>query len=273
MVVLPPHTLQWPQFIVPLKVKSFVWVPLAYHSFTPKTNLFSHSQAHPFSAYFAWIIMCTHHTLMIKQLVLFGRVFQLNASTKARLAGLADEKSLGEKSCKVTDQRGPPPLVRLFSTNEWGMDFSPNECEIDFSKVQKIIFSLSRVGRMDFSRSARSTDGTWRLFLPSLCRPSSTRARPPLPSGWEPSDTSDSILNDDDSPYSFSSRFRLACRGRDSSTAYLPVTVFIQDINDNPPIFQSSGLSTLFNTFQSSYSSVLDAIIIVLLVRQFLFWT
>ena len=148
------------------------------------------------------------------------------------------------------------------------MDFSPNECEIDFSKVQMIIFSLSRVGRMDFSRSARSTDGTWRLFLPSLCRPSSTRARPPLPSG---SDTSDSIINDDDDSYSFSSRFRLACRGRDSSTAYLPVTVFIQDINDNPPIFQSSGLSTLFNTFQSSYSSVLDASIIVLLVRQFLF--
>ena len=34
--------------------------------------------------------------------------FQLNASAKARLASPADEKSLGEKSCKVTDQRGPP---------------------------------------------------------------------------------------------------------------------------------------------------------------------
>ena len=38
--------------------------------------------------------------------------FQLNASAKARLASPADEKSLGEKSCKVTDQRGPP-LVRV----------------------------------------------------------------------------------------------------------------------------------------------------------------
>ena len=36
-------------------------------------------------------------------------------------------------------------------------------------------------------------------------------------------------------------RFRLACRGRDSTTAYLPVTAFIQDINDNPPVFQSPG--------------------------------
>lgn len=36
-------------------------------------------------------------------------------------------------------------------------------------------------------------------------------------------------------------RFRLACHGRDSSTSYLPVTVFIQDINDNPPVFQSQG--------------------------------
>ena len=47
--------------------------------------------------------------------------FQLNASAKTRLAGPADEKSLGEKSCKVTDQRGtqwPPPLVRVFPTNE-----------------------------------------------------------------------------------------------------------------------------------------------------------
>ena len=36
-------------------------------------------------------------------------------------------------------------------------------------------------------------------------------------------------------------RFRLACHGRDSSASYLPVTVFIQDINDNPPVFQSQG--------------------------------
>ena len=36
-------------------------------------------------------------------------------------------------------------------------------------------------------------------------------------------------------------RFRLACHGRDSSTSYLPVTVFVQDINDNPPVFQSQG--------------------------------
>ena len=34
--------------------------------------------------------------------------FQLNASAKARLASPADEKSVGENSCKVTDQRGPP---------------------------------------------------------------------------------------------------------------------------------------------------------------------
>ena len=52
--------------------------------------------------------MCTYHTLMVKQLVLFGRLFQLNASAKARLASPADEKSVGENSCKVTDQRGPP---------------------------------------------------------------------------------------------------------------------------------------------------------------------
>ena len=36
-------------------------------------------------------------------------------------------------------------------------------------------------------------------------------------------------------------RFRLACHGRDSTTSYLPVTVFVQDINDNPPVFQSQG--------------------------------
>ena len=40
----------------------------------------------------------------------------------------------------------------------------------------------------------------------------------------------------------FVCRFRLACHGRDSTTSYLPVTVFIQDINDNPPVFQSQGL-------------------------------
>ena len=34
----------------------------------------------------------------------------------------------------------------------------------------------------------------------------------------------------------------MACHGRDSSTSYLPVTVFVQDINDNPPVFQSQGL-------------------------------
>ena len=42
--------------------------------------------------------------------------------------------------------------------------------------------------------------------------------------------------------YLFVCRFRLACHGRDSTTSYLPVTVFIQDINDNPPVFQSQGL-------------------------------
>ena len=122
------------------------------------------------------------------------------------------------------------------------MVFPPNECEIDFSKVQMIssslIYSLSRVGRMDFSHFARLTDETWRLFSPSPCRPWSTRARPRPPSGGRPHPPLPP------SCLSFS-RFRLACRGRDSSTAYLPVTVFIQDINDNPPIFQNPGSPTL----------------------------
>ena len=71
-------------------------------------------------------IFCMGHCLHISQIndQTIGSVwtaFQLNASTGARLAGSADEKSLGEKSCKVTDQRGtqwPPPLVRVFPTNE-----------------------------------------------------------------------------------------------------------------------------------------------------------
>ena len=49
-------------------------------------------------------------------------------------------------------------------------------------------------------------------------------------------------------------RFRLACHGRDSTTSYLPVTVFIQDINDNPPVFQSQGL---YNCTAASLSSAL----------------
>ena len=36
-------------------------------------------------------------------------------------------------------------------------------------------------------------------------------------------------------------RFRLACRGRNDETTYLPVTVYVQDINDNAPVFQSEG--------------------------------
>ncbi len=40
-------------------------------------------------------------------------------------------------------------------------------------------------------------------------------------------------------------RFRLACRGRNDETTYLPVTVYIQDINDNAPVFQSEGRVTL----------------------------
>ena len=59
-------------------------------------------------------IFCMGHCLHISQIndQTIGSVwtaFQLNASTGARLAGSADEKSLGEKSCKVTDQRGPHP--------------------------------------------------------------------------------------------------------------------------------------------------------------------
>ena len=32
-------------------------------------------------------------------------------------------------------------------------------------------------------------------------------------------------------------QFRLACRGRDGETDYLPVTVYITDVNDNRPEF------------------------------------
>ena len=194
LFVLPFHRL-WPQFIARLTVKSFACLPFAYHSFTPKNNLFSKRQLLPSSTSIQ-CIFCMDDYVHISHIdgQTIGSVwttFQLNASAKARLVSPADEKSVaGENSCKVTDQRGPlgPHPWSAFSpqmNEEWS--FSTNECEIDFSKVQTIslslIYSLSRVGRMDFSRSARSTDGTWRLFLPSPCRPWSTRARPRRPSG------------------------------------------------------------------------------------------
>ena len=40
--------------------------------------------------------------------------------------------------------------------------------------------------------------------------------------------------------YSFC-RFRLACRGRDQETSYLPVAVYVEDINDHKPEFQAEG--------------------------------
>ena len=132
-----------------------------------------------------------------------------------------------------------------------------------FSKAQRIFLSLisflCRVGRMDSSRSARSTDATSRLFSPSRCRPWSTRARPRPPSGWWPSSSSSWSSSPSSLSWLCLSRFRLACRGRDSSTAYLPVTVFIQDINDNPPIFQNPGSSTLsYNYYTNIFILILS---------------
>ena len=179
--------------------------------------------------------------------------FQLNASAKARLVSPADEKSVaGENSCKVTDQRGPP------GPHPWSA-FSPQMIE-EWSFFQMNVKLISpKYKRFPSPSSILSpeSDG-WIFHVPRdrptgrggcSCQVLADPGRPELAHDGHQVDQANPPLLPSCSSLS---RFRLACRGRDSSTAYLPVTVFIQDINDNPPIFQSKGfISTFMNTVHS----------------------
>ena len=199
--------------------------------------------------------------------------FQLNASAKARLASPADEKSVGENSCKVTDQRGPP------GPHPWSA-FSPqmNE-EWSFLLQMNVKLISPKYKRFPSPSSILSpeSDG-WIFHVPRdrptgrggcSCQVLADPGRPELAHDGHQVDQANPPLPASCSSHS---RFRLACRGRDSSTAYLPVTVFIQDINDNPPIFQSKGFkSRSMNTFQGSCLSIHATSIVDLLLKLFLF--
>ena len=217
--------------------------------------------------------MCTYHTLMVKQLVLFGRLFNWTPRLRhAWRVPLMKSQSVKTHVRSRINEGPPAPTPGQPFLHKWMRNGLSPQMNV------KLISPKYKWFPSPSSILSPESDG-WIFHVPRdrptgrggcSCQVLADPGRPELAHDGHQVDQANPPM-----PPSCSSlsRFRLACRGRDSSTAYLPVTVFIQDINDNPPIFQSKGfISTSIKHFSiCSYLSVHATSIVELLLKQFLF--